>query len=192
MGTIGDVYKVISKMTYLGQNCVNVYHYRQTTAPGDAGDLANEFDNDVITTMLPVQHSGVVHNGVEVINLDNLTDFATLNVNRAGTNAGIAPMPSFVSWSFKLDRSGRDLRNGGKRIVGVCEESTSGNAPIAAIEPTLDALAQDFAKTLTDLASGGSWEPVIVRRNHPTKPDALTLVAGASFTRISTQNSRKA
>lgn len=192
MGTQGDVYKVISKMTYLGQECVNIYHYMQGALGGDAAELADEFDDDVITTMLPVQHTGVVHEGVEVINLDDVADFATLNVNRAGTNAGIAPMPSFVSWSFRLDRATRSVRNGGKRIVGVCEESTSGNSPIAAIEPTLAALAADFAKTLVHGTSGAEFIPVIVRRNSATLPDATVAVAGASFVRLSTQNSRKA
>lgn len=192
--SVGDVYQVLDKQTYGSQDVLNVYYYQSNSDNLTAEDIATLFGDTVISQVILIQTTVMQHEAIEVINLDDPTDFfeEILSPATAGT-IGSASMPSYVSWTFKLVRSNRTVRNGRKAICGVAESATANNVPEASAVEELEDTADVFAALLDD-GGGNTATPVIYGKPTPA-PSSLPLrivpISGGEFTHISSQNTRK-
>lgn len=196
---LGDLIQITDFQTYLGQAVLNVYYYRIVAALGitDAGYTAmlEWFEENVVTPVSEIQSEFLLHDTLELRNLSNGLDIATLitGVNGTGTSADSA-LPSYVTVSYKLVRESLATRNGAKRFGGIVEEHVEGNTwELAGSSFDLaiaEALAMDYEAGLALVA-----EPIIVKRPIDV-PVGTTYtyssIGSAIFTRLGTQNTRKA
>lgn len=190
---IGDLYQLIDRQDLLGQEVINRYHYVNVSLGGNANDLADAYIQDVLPSVLATQRSGLEHKTIEVINLDDLTDFHTETlVGATGTYpTGEGQLP-FVTLSMKLVRSTRAIRNGRKAISGISEEFTNASGLDPAVQPLVDALAVAMGATIAAPLSAAGFEPTILGEPNDNRPTEIRVpVAGVVFGRIGTQNSRK-
>ena len=191
---IGDVYQVIDKQKYSGTDVVNVYFYRALATGITADIVAILFRDTVVSQVVLIQTTIMSHLSVEVINLNDPADFTEL-IYGASIDGVIVDsnMPSYVSWTFKLIRADRTVRNGRKAICGVAEGQTANNSPTGGAQAELDDTAAQFAAVLDNL-QGLTLEPVIYGKPTPP-PSSLPLrvvrITGAQFSHLSTQNTRK-
>jgi len=188
---ITDTYKAVVHATYLGKNVQNRFYYQQTAGPTVlGGGLNSAMRDDLVPIMASLQVDDLVYDRIEIINLDNPADFGIFTgiSGITGTQLG-SPMPSFVSWTFKLNRSTRNIRNGRKALAGVDESLTGGNAPTTAFQIILDAGAPIFGAPITNL-TGDQYIPMLVREVLGVV-SYKEAVSSAQFSRLSTQSSRK-
>lgn len=178
---------------YLDQICTNRYFYRTSLTINTA--VLDEFMAEFRDTMVPlvnaIQSTAVENIRLDCIEVEGIV-FGTLGLTGNGGRSG-EPMPSFVSMSYRLQRSTRQVKSGGKRYVGIIEEVVQGNGLFP--DPTFQGFIDDLAAGLDDVlvTTSGTWSPVLVKFD-PANPGTVLadeLIAGASFVRISTQNSRK-
>lgn len=189
---INDRYKLIDHQDFLSQDVTNVYWYQQIDGSGGAERLALAFINEVLGSIRAVQHGSLIHTTIEVINFDDEADFyqEDLTTGNAGMRTG-ETLPKFNAWGFKLHRPTRAIRSGAKRIAGVAEGDQDAGVPSTGIVAALDNLADALAAVISD-GSDGLWQPQIVSLSE----DGSTIVNDigftvASFSRLTTQNSRK-
>lgn len=173
---------------------MNVYYYRALTAGVTAQMVAQLFSDTIISQVVLIQTDRIAHTSVEVINLDDETDFFEdiFNPTFDGT-IGTASLPSYASWTFRLVRSSRVVRNGRKAICGVAESATVDNEAAVSAIPELEDTANAFA-ALLDNNQGEQLEPVIYGAPTPP-PSSLPLrviaVQAGQYSHLSTQNTRK-
>nr|CRY96623.1 hypothetical protein [uncultured prokaryote] len=190
----GAIYMLLDKQRYLGQELLNCYYYAQANGTGNAEEFAETFVDVVIPAMLPLQSEGLEHLAIEVINVDDPSDFFELVLSPVISGlVEDAGMPSYVAWAFKLVRASRVVRNGRKAIAGVTEAQTANNHPTGAALVLLDALADVLGAVLVGTGTD-EYQPVIYGKPTPA-PSSLPLrvvnVANAAFNHLSTQNTRK-
>jgi hypothetical protein len=191
---IGDVYQLTDVQSLFGIEVLNVYYYKALTGGTTAGKLAASFNLILRPEIIKCQVDNITHVNTVVLNLDDVTDFDDIPANPAVAGQQVdQSSPSFVTWTFKLNRSDRTVRNGRKAIAGVGETFTGGNGPTAGQLTILDAVAPFFAQVLVD-GDGDEYQPVIYGK--PTGPPSnlplrVVDVASAQFVRLSSQNSRK-
>lgn len=187
-----DLFVVRIQYDYLGKNMENVFFYFQETGTAGAGVLAAAVDTDLIPSIIGVQSDEVTQNQIDVVNLDDPTDFNIRLTGDAGGRVG-DPMPAFVAWGFTLETTDRRIRTGGKRFGGVSETDVdSGDASTAA----LGVLATLTAALEADLENPGQtalWRLSLhTDGNVATSQAPLTVSVGsAPYRRVSTQSSRK-
>jgi len=189
------VYSIKDYQTYLGRQVLNVYWY-EGAAGGVATDLGNAFLADVMPDILAIQHTGVNHERIVVEAFDSIVDFAEITVSAAGTGAGALSMAAFIAWGFRLERTTKLTRHGQKRIAGANENWVINEG----IDPSVVALFDAAETALAQSVSlvGGDYVPVIMERqlnpitNQYELTGATNLVSSATFTGLTTQNSRKA
>lgn len=194
---VGNIIQIIDTQTYLGQEVLNVYHYRCTAVsptPTDPyGNLLDMFDVDVVENVAEIQMSNLLHVSREARNLSNGLDFA---INSSVIPGGMSTdthqeLNSFTSAGFLLQRSSLATRNGYKRVGGLSETDVVGNDWVG--ETTrLDDIEGAFAMTIT-AELGVTFQPIILKAgSDPLTEDPIySNVATASFRGIGTQNSRK-
>jgi hypothetical protein len=194
---VGNIIQIIDTQTYLGQEVLNVYHYRCTAVsptPTDPyGNLLDMFDADVVENVAEIQMSNLLHVSREARNLSNGLDFA---INSSVIPGGMSTdthqeLNSFTSAGFLLQRSSLATRNGYKRVGGLSETDVVGNDWVG--ETTrLDDIEGAFAMTIT-AELGVTFQPIILKAgSDPLTTDPIySNIATASFRGIGTQNSRK-
>jgi len=192
--SVGDIWQIIDKQAYLSQVCLNVYYVEETTSatsgPAPA-DVVNSFRNSVVDNMLPVQSNLLEHIEYTAINLTDPTQFGVFAFAEPGAVGGDG-LPPFCAWAFKFQRTTRVVRNGQKRIAGIPESQTLNGIPTTEALALLNALASGMVGPYVSEEPDGSYTPRI-RHALGTDPETFSYhpVADVSFTRVSTQNSRK-
>lgn len=197
---VGDILQITMKTNYLGEQCLNVFFYEMLSFEPLVGyiDILDQFVALYDTAVHPVQLATAVVDTCEVINLTNGVDIANKLYNGAGDVSG-NQMPSFTAWGFQLYRTTRITRHGWKRVVGVAEEWTVGNAAdgtrLAALGTAASFFGSQVTKTGT-LDEDFAMRPVIVGRTLNAGQYELDLgkinpVQSAAYIRLTTQNSRK-
>lgn len=194
---VGNRYQIRDYQVMGGtQQVMNVYHYLHSAGSGDATTLGPSFVGDVMPQIIAVQGAHVVHDKLEVINLDDPSDFTTipLSSGNVGTVEG-DKLPYTAAWSFRFNRSTRLTRSGRKAIAGVAEADVSGtNSPGATSDALtrLEALAAKLGGLVIDEPDGGTWVPIIVHRE-PGNPPVYTHynITGVEYVRIGQQDTRK-
>jgi len=193
MAAENDIYQVKHfQRDGAGQDCLNIYYYQATEAPGSALSLATEFEAVLLPAIKNIQDDSIVHVLLEVINLGDPADFLAQVLSGTGNQSG-TPLPSFVSMAFRLIRASRALRNGRKSYVGLIEELVGARGSVdPVLQGFLDTLAGLLGSNLVDTVNGVTYAPRIVRKDPATGivTDSIA-VAGAEFTRVATQNTRK-
>lgn len=187
-----DKFRHVIRMTYLGQECQNVFHWLQTAGTGGANALNNEFITTMEGTIRACQNVGVSHVGSNIVNLDDTEDFldVTFGTPRAGTVSGEG-LPSYACWTFKINRTSRSFRNGSKRFVGISESSALGNTVAAAFLATVQACATALSATLDD--GTNTWELIIARyTGTPPSISSWDVAQSVVYSHIGSQVSRKA
>lgn len=201
----GDIIRITDVQRQVGyqDEILNVYHYLvfSMTTPGDlqvySEDLANRFFADVMTPIIAIQSNQVTHTELRFWNLSNQAEEAVYAwpTPIPGDNVQ-EPLPAQNTYSFKLIRYSRLVRNGRKGIAGIPEAAvTNGKELIPAfdapVQDVAEALAMPLVSNLPDFTA--TLSPVIVRipSNPGVTPTVFTTVLLASYTGIGTQNSRK-
>lgn len=196
----GDIIRIIDEQEYLAQKTLNMYYYRADTVlnPDDAySQLLSKFFSEVVSAIMPVQTTGIVHTNLHLDNITNNLDFDDLPLSGANGDVTGEAMPTFVAYKFVLHRPTKLTRQGYKRIGGVPESALSGNAIQVAFAPALDGVA-DKIKICLVIEVGGvevlRFCPVLVGRN-PDGTHDLTRVQEVSEVswdlRATSQVSRK-
>jgi len=197
----GDLWKLIDVQEFEAQQVLNVYYFKQLANPSTGTSIAaleTAFVNIYIPVITALQSDLIRHTGLLTENLDNPDEFGTPATGYDGLLSGDA-MPPFVTWSFRLNRTTRLVRNGQKRIGGLSEASVSAGLPVSGMATAIAAYETLVAAILIEPVTGASFEPRIVHRatdagpggDPPATPRADYAIASATFTTVSTQNSRK-
>ena len=189
------LFQVIFKGTLLGQEWSNVYWYRAPAAGSNfALQTANDFDTNFSPQYAAFCNLSTAFTSIEVINLQDDTDFAEITpTSTVGVVTG-DPEPSYLAVAVKLLRSSRETRNGWKRIPGLVEGDLSGNTIAGATVTRMTGLANLF-----DNALPNGQTPVIVRKTYTGTPPVLNPpslwitvdIGDYEIVGITTQNSRK-
>jgi len=190
---VGNNYEIKTKFSYLGVPCLNRYYYRQisVTETPDLDDIKNAWLLSVWPKIQAVTVAENVLAEIELLNLDNPVEFETYVIGGAQGDLLGSPMPSYVTWTFKLNRSTRDFRPGRKAFQGVQESSTDGNDPVASVIPDLADLGDAIAANLVTPVAGATLRPKLLRVAAGSVVIADANVTSAIFSGLSTQSSRK-
>lgn len=194
----GDLLQIIDKQVYLGEELMNVYYYRYSSAPavGNAiyEELLGDFRDNIVEAIVDVQVTALEHTELEIKNLSSGVEFAILPINLTGVipAAEEALAPSYVSINFRLLRDSLVTRNGSKRISGLTDLSIEGNEFVG-YNTQRDAIEVAMGQPLYAGAIEVAY-PVIVKR--PIVPPVGTgyvysSVASVVYGGLGTQNTRK-
>lgn len=197
---VGDIIEIRSHVDYLGQECLNVWHYQVVSFdPGVSYPQVDDAFNSFWTLNIkPITMNSAVLSQVEILNLTNGVDIHTEDKSIAGDKTGDG-LASFYAWKFQFFRGSRITRHGWKRITGVCEVDVAGNAAVAGALTALNSVAGNMLAGL--LVSGGSSDlalvPVIVGRTlvggvYTLDLTKINSVIDVGFSGVTTQNTRKA
>lgn len=165
MSALNDVFMVTDISQCLGQECINVYFYRQNVV-GDnsADDVLDSFEGQVLPAVLALQTDDVLHTTLIAQNLYTPSERASRTISEVGANTGGNTMNNFTAYGFSLNQDNGAIRNGSKRIVGVQDDvSVDGVITDATYIDLIADLAGVLATTL-DLGIIATFVPTIVKR----------------------------
>lgn len=187
---ITDLFKLVQKYTWLGQQCYNVLHFGRDGGTGDAADLLVAWYNDVLPVLFPILSTALDLVGTDVINLSDQTDFVFDTYTQAGSAAG-DPLAKFDAHSLTKFSPTRDIRASGIRIPGATEDQYSGGEATVATSNLLTLLAA----VLDGPIVGNGWPfklvvytPGNLKTGGLPVAEFVSAVVGGDLT---TQNSRK-
>lgn len=199
-----DILQIEDHQTYLGQQVLNVYHYRVESFESAASyeDFADQWQVLVMSDIINIQVTNVVHARTVVRNLTNGIDIYEQVISTTGTVSGDG-LPSLVAASFRLVRTDATTRHGAKRIAGLAESQIAYNDPISAAVAAFNNVAASMGDVVEQTGTVDHdflLQPVIVGRTE-TAPGSgmyeldltkINLVQSAQFIRISSQTTRRA
>jgi len=202
VAAIGDKYVLTlraddSTQDPVGNNPMyNVFAYEATNGSPNANDLFSTFNANVAPKIAAIVGTSTTLHNIDVINLDDASDFDLNAIVLAGTRGGDW-LPMFTSWTFKYNRGVRGIHNGRKAFGVISETDQINGEPAVGINAALNALAVQLGAVL--VGASGDYTPKIWRRagtyqvgGVPTVfPDTFYPLVGVTFDRVSTQNSRK-
>jgi hypothetical protein len=190
-------------LTLHGRNSVagyadadNVFVYEQTGGTGGASELMFEWMTNQLPAIVDCLSVAWEFADVQVINLDDPTDFDQTFVGSNGTRTG-DPMPSFVAAGFTYARSSRLFNNGSKRLGPISEGDVASGQPVSGYLTLLQAAATLMGQPIIDAGTVSTWVPVIWRRPGTydsgvvSPPGLFNPINDVRFTAITTQNTRK-
>lgn len=196
---LGDFLQITVLGRIFSQDVLNVYYYRVVSVTGFTNEgyetILDEFEETVITPVLAATSADYDVQEITVRNVTNGLDFLvhTFAVGALeGTSASPA-LPSYVNYTFRLQRESLVTRNGYKRFTGVPEDLVTGNTFVGSSALTTaieNGLKADLVSGVATLA-----EPVIMKRPLPTlvpSSHPYASIGGCDFRGIGSQNTRKA
>lgn len=178
---------------YLGQEMMNRYFFNSTAPDSVAAidELLGLVETDIVPLVNRLQVVGVSNVRLDGIVLEGVS-FSVLTLSGGGLNAG-EPSPSWNALSFLMSRTDRRTKSGGKRIGGISESNIINNDVFP--DPTFEGWLDDYANILSQTLTGAvdNYVPTLIRFDPADPSTILTFqpVAAASFSRLSTQNTRK-
>ena len=187
-----DIIRVIAFSDLAGVEMVNVYHFEADHDGMLDVTLGETIRNNFLDPIAECQSAQVNYRKVQMLNLTDGIGFYehVFSTPLSGARPGEF-LPTFVAYSFRLNRTTRLTRNGQKRLSGVAEGDVDGNNAIGAVLPLLSQAANRMGTPLA-VNLGSAFIPVIIRFDPATQAvTATNLVASATFTRVSSQNTRK-
>lgn len=166
MATLLDIYQVIDRQTFSGQEVLNVYFYQQNNALNlgvDASDLLTEFETEVLPAIKTCQANALTHTQLEVTNLFNPSDKAVKAISVTGGQIQDFT-DNFSAVGIKLTQSNGAVKNGAKRLAGLPDYAAKNGVITDAIYlPSLVALMPKLVSPLGALLAD-IFFPVIVKR----------------------------
>jgi len=198
MATVGDIYQVVTRCTYLSKVLNNTFHFFTeqvgTTSPG-AQQIANAVEDLWGNYIAPLLIAGCVLDQIYAINYHVPLDSYTLTTSLAGdqANAGTEGLPSFTAWSFRYQRLGGGQRYGYKRFGGLSENVVDGNNQTG-LTTQLNSAAVALSNPIADLVDGTwIWSPFIAKRPLVLGTNPLGYIpVVCQYQGVTTQISRKA
>jgi len=201
MATVGDKY-IMFTTSYrdddsdLANPFINVFAYEATGGLPTAAELNSAFQGSVLPAWVAAINLHTVMRQIQVINLDDITDFFIDNINEAGEQSGDRLNP-FMAFEFEYVRAIRGVHSGRKSIGGLDENMLTNGVETVGQRALLDELAGDLGGVIASLAA--SFTPRIWRRQGTYKvagtptafPHTFYPLSEVVYRRVSTQNSRK-
>lgn len=172
---VGEEVFELKDFQVIGTNSVlNVYAYmlRAGQPSPTAADVAQGFETDVITPMLPFQHDSLEHITIEIRELLTDDNFAEFPTGLFGTRLGSEEM-NFVALSVRLNRATRETRNGFKRIGGMVKDDAVQNLFTQVYVDDFTTAMNDPMLTIEAPASTALLDLVILRKTAPGSPVIL-------------------
>lgn len=166
---VADTYKIVLNQSFLGQECLNVFHYRDTALAGlDPVDVAHGFWEHIkvqFRAWMPVS-ANFLASSVYCEALFGVRAFGEYPIpagEQQGTRAAATQfMPPTIAASVRLAVGTRTTRPGSKRLVGVLE----GDVTVTVIDPAVLAIIQVLADkletTFDEFGTVNTLTPVIV------------------------------
>lgn len=202
MAAVGDKYvlRLRSKDTLQDPAGINpfynVFAYEATSGSPTALDMWTGWDSVFSTSLCDLLSSATEFDFVEVVNLDDPSDFLLLPIALVGTIVG-EYLPAFCGWEFGYQRAVRGIHNGRKTFSLVPESAIINGNAVIGILSQLNAFASTLA--LAYNSPNATYTPRIWRRAGTYKvggvptvfPDTFYPISGVVYNRLSTQNSRK-
>lgn len=151
-----DFWQVKDNQLYQGKPVLNVYHVKRVLAGANAGLIATAFLDWVVSGDLDqIQTDGLTRTTVEVENLGDATDFASVGSSAfPGLLVG-QDLPSFNSATIQFNRTRNDMKNGMKRFLVGREDETNDGVWAAGFLVLLQALAAVILDPWETAASPG-------------------------------------
>lgn len=190
---IGDHYELVLKSACLGEDFRNVIHYVMLAGSGDWTDLATQWATDIESPLEAVLSNQWTASEIEVINLDDPTDYGSLSISWVGDYVAGVPgtLPGWVAWSFKKNRTSREFRNGSIRFSGISEAATDGLDPNATALTELTTLGTALSADVVDLG-GNEFRMVIRSLPNLTYPTTrYNEISSVTFNKLTSQVSRR-
>lgn len=162
---MGDKLEMRIKWDNDGVECFNVLHYEASTSGGDvAAGLIAAFNDDVRAAWLDCLHNTCKLKEIDVINLDDPTDFSTGVYDLAGTGNTTAGgnLPTFVAVQLRKVSPTRTIRSGWIRVRGAPEGFVTGNTVSAAGTAEFNPLAAALP-VINDPGAGGAQYDLQIR-----------------------------
>jgi len=204
---IGDKYRVTLVQNWKQSVPVihNVFFYEEIVpgSPSGAEQLAVTFNFYVVPVMQDLQSDNVRYVQLLVENVVPSADNYTLSyvpATDSGAQTGDS-LPPQMGWTFKLNRTTREVRNGRKTVCGITEGDNDDGVAAAGTSTRLTAMSTILAAAISP--GGGNpltYQPRIWRRFRAAQPDhvpplasvpeAYFPIATVQYTHIGTQNSR--
>lgn len=197
MPAVGDKY-VLTLTCFEGANVdnplINVFAYEATDGFPAAVELAGAFISDVVPALQACVASPTQIADVEVINLDDPTDFAVTTIGVVGTVVS-QYLPRFNGWEFEYLRGTREVHNGRKTFGLVPEPYVTDGVIDASAVSSIEALELALESAVVASGATSTYIPRIWRRAGVyvggTFPDTFYPIYGVEYRRVSTQNTRK-
>jgi hypothetical protein len=190
-------YRLIVRGSYPNvDEIINVFYYVGDGTGPTATELISEFTTGVVIPWLAAVSASYFIRSAEAYALDNDSDFASVSYSASpGSRSGDA-LPGFVSYTFRLNRTVRTVRNGRKAFVGVSETDIDAlGVPTTAQETRLLNLATALALVLPVGGGDNNYSPgvlhTVINGVAQTPPGTVLGVLSAAFVRVSSQNTRK-
>lgn len=145
-----------------GKRMENVFFYDHTAGSGEAADLATAFGTAILPAIHELQNEIVKDYSIDVINLGDLSDFASVPTVGQGDYSGDA-LPPYAAVGYTLKVSTRAVRKGSKRFSGVPESvQVNGQVTNATYATSMEALRILLQTELVDASE--TWLPVVIKR----------------------------
>lgn len=189
-----------------GQECLTVYHFADATGVLDPGNLAANYQADVLPEMVSFQSSDLFHYNLRVRRVYPTADLGldhAITPTVPGGVSGTDDMPGFTSFSIKWQIgpttwlvAGRTdhIKRGGKHLPGMRESQAHGDT---IVDANTIAFCADYVTALLNMDAGG-WDLVVASFVTPGSPSVThktvqgyAPVLAGSPPSPGTQNTRK-
>ncbi len=169
---LSKMYEVRAHQVFATQNVLQVYHCQRSDPTATALTIAQAYADRIIPLLLPLQDPLISHTVVEVQNLGDPLDFATLVPSpNVGTRAGEA-ITSFVSMAIQFNRKRTDMKNGQKRYAAGVETDINHNfwlsAFVTSFETVRDTVLAAWFRDATPAIAECNY--VVIKRICSTSP----------------------
>ncbi len=125
---LDDLYEIVDKSIVGTERVFNVYHVLRSGPAVTSATIAEAFEDDILTPLLPLQDERIDHFEIAVRNLGDPTDFTVRNPSPSlGTRMGQG-FAQFYAFTIQFNRLRTDMKNGQKRfMVGIETDSNDGS-----------------------------------------------------------------
>lgn len=195
MPNINDVFRVRLFGLCGSVECMSILHYKFVQSGGvgfDITDLSDIIRTQLISPMEVIMSSSASINGVEIQNLNTISEYTNLLYVPTPVGDVIADsLPAWVTWSFTKVRPYPPLKSGSFRLWGVPETYQAAGI-VQGAGVTGQQLVADALETNLIDAQNNIYAPVVKRYNPITLPAIqdwpITVVRPEG---LGSQNTRK-
>lgn len=176
----------------------NQFWYKADSANGSAPNLAVTFATAIVPTIALILSSSFQFTTIEVINLVDLQDFTTADINIDGERASnVVTLKD--AWGFRFLRPRRGMHDGSKRFGPIAIGDVVNKAPITSLLVTLDNVSDTLQAQLASESPAVNYDPCCVKMvkvqnasnaKFHYEPEDLFICNSVSFTGVSHQDTR--